>query len=135
MTLIYIQDESKVLYWSKDGEKETILCALGWLSAICPHLPSIGEQMVCFFFCYSNVSHGRRQKEDQDGLILCIIEKEENAKHYRKIRARLIQEKYRIDSLTQPKCQGENGPFFSVRVSISCGTSYALKISVYCYDC
>ena len=40
---------------------------------------------------YSNVSRGRRQKEDQDGLIPYVIELQEDSKEYRKNWARLIQ--------------------------------------------
>jgi len=40
---------------------------------------------------YSNVSRGRRQKGNLDGLIPYIIEQEENSKEYRKNWARLIQ--------------------------------------------
>jgi hypothetical protein len=52
---------------------------------------------------YSNVSRGRRQKEDQDGLIPYIIEPEEDSKEYRKNWARLIQKIYEVDPLTCPK--------------------------------
>jgi hypothetical protein len=40
---------------------------------------------------YSNVSRGRRQKQNQYGLIPYIIEQEENSKEYRKNWARLIR--------------------------------------------
>jgi len=56
---------------------------------------------------YSNVSRGRRQKENQDGLIPYIIEPEESSKEYRKNWARLIQKIYEVDPLTCPKCQGQ----------------------------
>ena len=55
---------------------------------------------------YSNVSRGKRQKENQDGLIPCILEPEENSKEYRKNWARLIQKIYEVNPLTCPKCQG-----------------------------
>jgi hypothetical protein len=44
-----------------------------------------------YYGYYRNVSRGRRQKENQDGLIPNIIEPEENSKEYRKNWARLIQ--------------------------------------------
>jgi hypothetical protein len=43
---------------------------------------------------YSNVCRGRRQKENQDGVIPYIIEQEENSKEYRRNWARLIQKIY-----------------------------------------
>ncbi len=73
---------------------------------MCSHIPNKGEQMVRYYGYYSNVSRGRRQKEDQDALIPCIIEQEENSKEYRKNWARLIQKIYEVDPLTCPKCQG-----------------------------
>jgi hypothetical protein len=53
------------------------------------------------------VCRGRRQKENQDGLIPYIIEQEENSKEYRKNWARLIQKIYEVDPLACPKCQGK----------------------------
>lgn len=41
---LYILEESKVLYRSKDGKKENIFDALEWLAAICSHVPNKGEQ-------------------------------------------------------------------------------------------
>ena len=55
---------------------------------------------------YSNVSRGKRHKENQDGLIPCILESKENSKKYRNNWARLIQKIYEVDPLTCPKCQG-----------------------------
>jgi len=43
---------------------------------------------------YSNVSRGKRHKENQDGLIPCILEPEENSQEYQKNWAR--------DSQAQP---------------------------------
>jgi len=94
-------------YQSKDGKEEKIFDGLEWLAAMCSHIPNKGEQMVRYYGYYSNVSRGRRQKEDQDGLIPCIIEQEENSKEYRKNWARLIQKIYEVDPLTCPKCQGQ----------------------------
>jgi len=72
---------------------------------MCSHVPNKGEQMVRYYGYYSNVCRGRRQKEDQDGVIPYIIEQEENSKEYRKNWARLIQKIYDIDPLTCPRCQ------------------------------
>ena len=87
----YVPEESKVIYQSKDGKQQKVFDALEWLAAMCSHVPNKGEQMVRYYGYYSNVSRGRRQKENQDGLIPYIIEPEDNSKEYRKNWARLIQ--------------------------------------------
>ncbi len=43
---------------------------------------------------YSNVCRGRRQKENQDALIPCILEPDEDSKAYRKNWASFIQTTY-----------------------------------------
>ncbi len=73
---------------------------------MCSHVPNKGEQMVRYYGYYSNVSRGQRKKQNQDGLIPCILEPEEPSKEYRKNWARLIQKIYEVDPLTCPKCQG-----------------------------
>jgi hypothetical protein len=80
--------------------------ALEWLAAMCSHAPNKGEQMVRYYEYYSNVSRGKRKKEDQDCLIPCILESERSSKEYRKNGARLIQKIYEADPLTCPKCVG-----------------------------
>lgn len=79
------------LYHSKDGNHEKVFDALEWLAAMCSHVPNKGEQMVRYYEYYSNVSRGKRKKQNQDGLIPCILEPEESSKEYRKNWARLIQ--------------------------------------------
>jgi hypothetical protein len=54
---------------------------------------------------YSNVSRGLRQKENEDDLIPCVLEPDENKKPNRNW-ARLIQKIYEVDPLTCPQCQG-----------------------------
>ena len=102
--MTYIPEESKVLYQSKDGKKEKVFDALEWLAAMCSHVPNKGEQMVRYYGYCSNVSRGKRQKENQDGLIPYILEPGGSLKEYRKNWARLIQKIYEVDSLTCPKC-------------------------------
>jgi hypothetical protein len=63
--------------------------------------------MVRYYGYYSNVCRGRRQKENQDGVIPYIIEQEEDSKEYRRNWARLIQKIYDVDSLACPRCQGK----------------------------
>jgi hypothetical protein len=40
--MTYIQEESKVIYQSKDGKEEKILDALDWLAAMCYQPQHIG---------------------------------------------------------------------------------------------
>ena len=59
---------------------------------------------------YSNVSRGKRQKENQDGLIPCILEPEENSKEYRKNWARLIQKIYACPPIFVAEGESTNMP-------------------------
>jgi hypothetical protein len=104
--MIYIREESKVLYQSKDGRSEKVFDALEWLAAMCSHVPNKGEQMVRYYGYYSNVARGKQKKAEEDNLIPLILEPEGSSKEYRKNWARLIQKIYEVDPLTCPKCSG-----------------------------
>ena len=104
--MTYIKEESKVVYESKDGKSQKVFDALEWLAAMCSHVPNKSEQMVRYYVYYSNVSRGKRQKENQDGLIPYILEPSEDSKTYRKNWARLIQKIYNVDPLVCSKCFG-----------------------------
>jgi len=60
------------------------------------HIPDKGEQMLRYYGYFSNVCRGRRQKENQDGVIPYIIEQEDNSKEYHKNWARLIHKIYEV---------------------------------------
>jgi hypothetical protein len=106
--MTYIQEESKVVYRSKDDKKEKIFDALEWLAAMCSHVPNKGEQMVRYYGYYSNVSRGKRKMLEEDELIPSILEpKEGSSKEYRKNWARLIQKIYEVDPLMCPKCSSQ----------------------------
>ena len=60
-----------------------------------------------YYGYYSNVSRGKRKKQNQDEWIPCILESEGPTKEYKKNWARLIQKIYEVDPLTCPKCQGQ----------------------------
>jgi len=102
----YIPEESKVIYQSKDGKEDRVFDALEWLAAMCSHVPNKGEQMVRYYGYYSNVSRGKRKKNDHK-LIPSILEPSGSSKVYRKNWARLIQKIYEVDPLTCPKCLGK----------------------------
>jgi len=70
--MTYISEESKVVYRSKDDKKEKIFDALEWLAAMCSHVPNRGEQMVRYYGYYSNVSRGKREKQNKDDDIPSI---------------------------------------------------------------
>jgi hypothetical protein len=93
-------------YRSKGGKNQKVFDALEWLAAMCSHIPNKGEQMVRYYGYYSNVSRGQRKKQNQDGLIPCILEPDEDSRAYRKNWARFIKKIYEVDPLTCPKCQG-----------------------------
>jgi len=61
---------------------------------------------VRYYGYYSNVSRGKRKRQNRDEWIPCILEPEGSSKEYRKNWSRLIQKIYEVDPLTCPKCQG-----------------------------
>jgi len=87
-----------------DGDKLIRVSNTGqpWRAGV----PNKGEQMVRYYGYYSNVSRGKRKREDQDDRIPSILEPEGSSGEYRKNWARLIQKIYEIDPLMCPKCQG-----------------------------
>jgi hypothetical protein len=89
--MTYIPEESKVLYRSKDGKKENMFDALEWLAAMCSHVPNKGEQMVRYYGYYSNVSRGKRKKQNLDELIPSVLESDESSKERRKNWARFTR--------------------------------------------
>ena len=62
--------------------------------------------MVRFVGFYSNVSRGKRKKQEQDGVIPSILDPDGSSREYRKNCARLIQKIYEGDPLTCPRCSG-----------------------------
>jgi len=105
--MTYIPEDSKVIYQCKDGKEEKVFDALEWLAAMCSHVPNKGDQMVRYYGYYSNVSRGKRKKQDQDGMLPSILEPDGSSKEYRRNWARLIQKIYEVDPLTCTKCQGK----------------------------
>jgi len=98
--MTYVPEESKVIYQSKDGRQERTFGALQWLAAMGAHIPNKGEQMVPHYGYYSNVSRGRRKKQNRDALIPSILEPDEDPKAYRKNWTRLIQKIYQADPIS-----------------------------------
>ena len=69
----YVEEDGIVVYRSKDGARQKVFDALEWLAAMCSHVPDKGEQMVRYYDYYSNVSRGKRNRENQGGLMPCIL--------------------------------------------------------------
>ncbi len=65
-----------------------------------------GEQMVRYYGFYSNVSWGKRKKENSDDIIPNIIEGGKLSPARRKPWARLISKIYEVDPLCCSKCRG-----------------------------
>ena len=112
--MTYVPEEAKVVYKSKDRKQEKIFDALDWIAAMCSHAPNKGEQLVCYYGYYGNVTRGKRKIRGKDELIPSIFgpvgdpdfSGEEFSKDYNRNWARLIQKNYEVDPLTRPKCQG-----------------------------
>jgi len=73
---------------------------------MCSHVPNRGEQMVRYYGYYSNVSRGKRKKEEQDAIIPYIIKEAGVSPEKRKAWARLIQKICEVDPLTCPTFRG-----------------------------
>ena len=44
--MTYLPEESKVIYESKEAQKEKVFDALEWMAAMSSHVPDKGEQMM-----------------------------------------------------------------------------------------
>jgi hypothetical protein len=86
----YVPGNAKSFTGPKTEKRRMPLTPLEWLAAMCSHVPNKGEQMVRYYGHYSNVSRGKRKKENQDEWIPCILESDESSKERRKNWARLI---------------------------------------------
>lgn len=104
--MTYVREQATVVYQSKNGKTTKTFDALEWIAAMCSHVPNRGEQMVRYYGYYSNVSRGRRKKENSYDIIPHIIEGGKLSPAQRKSWARLIQKIYEVDPLTCPKCRG-----------------------------
>jgi len=70
---------------------------------MCSHVLKKGEQTLPYCGYYSNVSRGKRKKQDMDESVPYILESEQSFKESIKNWARLIQKIYEVDPLTCPK--------------------------------
>jgi len=80
----------------------------GWLPCVlmCQTRENPAVAGLRYYGHYSNVSRGKRKKQDQDVLIPSILEPDGSSKEYRRNWARLIQKIYQVNPLICPKCQG-----------------------------
>jgi hypothetical protein len=66
--MAYLPEAFKVIYQSKDAQKEKVFDTLEWLAAMGSHVPDKGEQMVRYYGYYSNVTRGNgRDKTRMNG--------------------------------------------------------------------
>jgi hypothetical protein len=86
--MTYLRESGQVKYKSKGGKETRVFDALEWLAAMCSHVPAKGEQMVCYYGHYSNVSQGWRKKTQADHQIPCVLEPVLSPKEFRKNWAR-----------------------------------------------
>jgi len=63
--------------------------------------------MVRYYGYYGNVSRGKRNKQNQDGVIPCILEADVSKKRCQRNWARLIRKIYEIDALVCQECKGQ----------------------------
>ena len=87
---LYSREIQGLLSVQRRAKRESIRC-IEWLAAMCSHVPNKGEQMVRYYGYYSNVSRGKRKKQNEDEWIPSILEPDESSKESRKNWARLIQ--------------------------------------------
>jgi len=88
--MTYLPREARVIYESRNGNRNRSFDALEWLAAMCSHVPNKGEQMVRYYGYYSTVLHPD----------------EASSAPSRKEWARMIQKIYEVDPLNCPKCSG-----------------------------
>jgi hypothetical protein len=87
----YVEGDGIAVYRSKDGAEQKALDTLEWPAAMCSHFADKGEQMVRYYGHYNNVSRGKRNKQNQDGLLACILEADVSKKRSQKNWARRIR--------------------------------------------
>jgi len=66
--MTYRKDTKTVLYRSKMNptlkRNFAVFPVLDWIAAITAHIPNKGEQLIRYYGTYSNVSRGKRKKEE-----------------------------------------------------------------------
>jgi hypothetical protein len=102
-----VHGKAKVVYESKDGNRQKTFDALDWLALLTTHIPNRGEQMVRYYGYYSNKSRGLRKKAGRDNEVSALIDSDVSRKAFRKNWARLIQKIYNVDPLVCPRCHGQ----------------------------
>ena len=76
-------------------------------AAMYPTKASPADGGIRYYGYYSNVSRGKRIKQDRDSMIPSILEPDGSSKEYRGNWARLIQKIYEADPLVCPRCSGK----------------------------
>jgi hypothetical protein len=55
--MIYLDQEGKVVYMSRDGKDTKVFPALEWLAAMCFHIPKRGEQIVRYYGFWNTIRY------------------------------------------------------------------------------
>jgi hypothetical protein len=63
--------------------------------------------VVCYHSGYPNVSRGKRNKQNQDDVALCVHPADVSKKRWQKNPARPIRRAYEVDRLVCPKRKGQ----------------------------
>jgi hypothetical protein len=116
--MIYPGESKTVLYRTKmkPGIKKNfaVFPVLDWIATLTAHIPNKGEQLVRYYGYYSNVSRGKRKKEEpkeeaeiswKPGVI--EVDPPPVSKELKKRWSYFIRKVYETDPLTCPKCRGE----------------------------
>jgi len=114
--MTYRQETKTVLYRSKMNpitkRNFIVFPVLDWIAALTTHIPNKGEQLVRYYGYYSNVSRGKRKKEEPKEEVSWKPEVIEIApppvsKEMKKRWSYFIRKVYETDPLICPKCHGE----------------------------
>ncbi len=85
---------------------------LDWIAEITTHIPDKGEQLVRYYGTYSNVSRGKRKKEEHKKNVIGKPEFVEVtpppvSKELKRRCSHFIRKVYETDPLVCPKCSGK----------------------------
>lgn len=66
--MFYHRETNQVGYKSKDGKETRMFDSLGWIVALCSHVPGKDEQMFRYYGHYSNVARGKTEKNPRSSV-------------------------------------------------------------------
>ncbi len=114
--MTYRKDTKTVLYRSKMNpnlkRNFALFPVLDWIAEITTHIPNKGEQLVRYYGIYSNVSRGKRKKEEHKKDVVgkpkfVEVPPPLVSKELKKRWSYFIRKVYETDPLVYVKCSGE----------------------------